>query len=142
MLDKFNAVSSTIFGPIKGFVCTGNKIIHVFPHFIFRKADGNGNLKIGANVWKWDFFDVGTQTFSADKRPIDIRLRKYDQEFLATIACAIFRVAHGSFHRVGDCLQYRITYQMPIGVIHIFEVVNIRMARQKRPPPRDERFFS
>src|SRR5450759_1129731 len=70
-------------------------ILNVFPYLIFRKADGNGNLKIGAKVWKQGIFDVATHTFCADKRPFDIRLRQYDQEFLAAIASANFRAAQG-----------------------------------------------
>ena len=123
---RFNAVSSTIFSPVKGVVRAGNNFLHVFPYLILRKADGNGNLKIWANVWKQGIFDVGTHTLGADKCPFDIRMRQYDQEFLAAIASAKFRVAQAIIHHGGDCPQYRITCKMPMDIIDILEVVNIQ----------------
>jgi hypothetical protein len=44
--------------------------------FALRKADGNDNLQIGANIRKQDIFNIGTQTFCNDERPFNIRLRR------------------------------------------------------------------
>ena len=122
----FNAVSSPLFGPVKGLVRTGDRFINVLPHSVLGNTDGNGNLKIRADFRKGTLFDLGPNPLRADQRALDVRLRHDDQELLSAVASAKLRVAQGVFHSGRDGRENGIARLMPMDVVDIFEVVDVQ----------------
>ncbi len=122
-----DAITPGAFGLIQGVVSAleeGSQVFHIVA--ILRQTNAAGNVEPAAiGDRKWFCGNASPQTLSDKTGPIESRFCEYDAEFFAAVPSGNIGSTDGVTDNAGDRSQHRIAYEVAVGIIDVFEVIQV-----------------